>query len=388
VADVGHPERVALVLAGGGARGAYEMGALAELLPALSAAEQPRIVVGTSVGAINAAYVAATANEPLEKRIEQGERLWRDLEYDQILEPLLSASEALRFGRYAGAFLGVPGARLDSLLNPAPLSRTLPELVPFDQLGRNVDDGTMEAAAVVATSGLTNLSVVFHDGAASPGRDVARGIEYVRTKLAPEHVLASAAIPTIFPPVEVDGAWYFDGGTRLNTPIKPAIALGAERVVVIALNSLVRRTGGFTKDHKPDALDGAGQLIQGLLVDPLVNDVGTLALINELVADGDRAGRRLIPYMLIAPDDPDEIGALASEIYRERYAGLTDAFNSQALLGRIVDAGSSVTHGELFSYVFFAREFAEKLIELGRRDARAWLDAEHDDGVWQLARLF
>jgi NTE family protein len=387
VAEAGHSDSVALVLAGGGARGAYEIGALAELLPALPEREQPRIVVGTSVGALNASYVAATAHEAVETRIERGEALWRDLRYDQILAPLISPSEARRFSSYLGEFLGIPGARIESLLDPAPLAKTLPDLVSFEQLGRNVDDGALQTAAVVATSGLTNLSVVFHDGGTSPRRDVARGIEYVQTKLAPEHVLASAAIPSVFPAVEIDGAWYFDGGTRLNTPIKPALALGAERVIVIALNSLVRERGGFTTERKPDALDGAGQLIQALLVDPLVNDVHTLATINELLEDGDRKRRRRVPYMLIAPEDPDEIGALARQIYRERYAGVTDVFNSQALLGRIVDGGASVTHGELLSYVFFAREFVTKLIELGRRDARAWLDAKHDAGSWQVGRL-
>jgi NTE family protein len=391
------------VLAGGGARGAYEIGALSELLPALPGPERPQIVVGTSVGAINAAYLAASAHQPLDKIIQGGEQLWREIRYEQVLEPILSVQELRRVGSYLGGVIGVRGARLDSLLDPSPLTKTLTGFISFKRLQRNVSERKLRAVAVVATSGLTNLSVVFHQGGRRPRRDVARGIDYVRTELAEHHVLASAAIPTFFPAAEIpgdgrEGGWYFDGGTRLNTPIKPALELGAKRLIMIALNSLVRRSGGFSTGRRPDALDGAGQLVQAVLVDPLVNDVHTLATINELLDDEDyekrraheeRTGRSRVPYILIAPDDPDEIGALAAEIYREHYGSLRKALRSTdiAAIGRLLDGGASPVHGELLSYLLFAPEFLGELIELGKRDARRWLDEEHDDGLWQLARL-
>jgi NTE family protein len=319
--------------------------------------------------------------------------------YEHVLEPLVSLNEAERIAAYLGELLGVPGVRLESLLDPAPLAATLADRIKFRQVRANVRSGALRAAAVVATSGTTNLSVVFHDGGGRHRRDVARGIDYVPAQLAERHVLASAAIPTLFPAVQVaDGradGWYFDGGTRLNTPIKPALTLGARKMIVIALNSLARQRGGATTKRKPDALDGAGQLMQGILVDPLINDVHTLATVNELLDDKHpdlvtaherRTHRRRIPYILIAPPDPDEIAQIAAEVYRAHYRRLPKALRSPsiALLGRIVDPGASVAHGELFSYLFFAREFIERLLELGRRDARAWLGTPHDQGIWQV----
>ena len=216
-----------------------------------------------------------------------------------------------------------------------------------------------------------------------------------------DHVRASAAIPLLFPAVPLDDGggrrWYFDGGTRLNTPIKPALALGARRLIVIALNSLApaRNSRG---GRQPDALDGATQLIQAVLVDPLVNDVHTLATINEMLADDSkekirrheqRTHRRRVPYMLIAPKDPDEIGRVAADVYRRHYSSPLAVVRSPNLasLGHLVNAGSD-SHGELLSYLLFAEEFSERLIELGRRDATRWLEsAGHDSGLWQLAPL-
>ncbi len=393
--------RVALVLAGGGARGAYEIGALSALLPALDEDERPQIVVGTSVGAINAAYLAAHAEEPPAQLAEGGVQLWRQISYGRVLEPLLSVSEGARLLSYLREAFGSRRAHTDSVLDPAPLTSTLKELIAFDQIHANVAAKHLAAAAVVATAGRTNMSVVFHDGGRSPALDAHRGISYVQTKLTEDHVRASAAIPLLFPAVPVDESgerrWYFDGGTRLNTPIKPALALGAERTIVIALNSLAP-TQPSGPDARPDALDGATQLIQAVLVDPLVNDVHTLATVNELLTDSTaaqvqaherRTRRRRVPYMLIAPQDPLEIGNIATEVYRRHYGSARALACSPNLssLGHLVSAGRSAVHGELLSYLLFAKEFIERLIELGRGDAERWLGEAHDDGRWQVGRL-
>jgi NTE family protein len=392
---------VALVLAGGGARGPYEVGALAELLPALEQRERPQILLGTSVGAINVAFLAANAAAPMAQIIADGLSLWRSVRFGQVLRPLVSVSEVARLGGYLGEVLGVRGARADSLLDPSPLTATLNDMIAFRQIHQNVEQGHLLAAAVVASSGATNLSVVFHDGGPHPPPDRRRGIEYVSTTLNEAHVRASAAIPLLFPAVAVQthGArhWYFDGGTRLNTPIKPAIELGAGRVIVVALNSLAPRSLP-RHERRPDALDGAGQIIQAVLVDPLVNDVHTLASINQMLADDSaakvaaherRTGRRRIPYILVAPQDPGEIGRVAAEVYERHFSSPLDLVRSPNLagLGRLLSAGSSADHGELLSYLFFAEAFADRLIELGRRDAARWLRETHDEGHWQLGPL-
>ena len=407
---------MAVVLAGGGARGAYEMGALSALLPRLhERGERPEVYVGTSVGAINAAYLAATAADPLERVLENGSRLWSEIGFDDVLAPLLSPAELARALGSLGEFLRLPGAHLWSLLDPSPLARTLRARIRVRRIHANVAAGALKAAAVVATSASDGGSVVFHDGGGRIRDDRQRAIAYVPARLGLDHVRASAAIPGVFPAVRVSSppaaaGWYFDGGTRLNTPIKPALALGAGRVVVIALNAL----RSAHKRGRPEALDGASQLAHAVLVDPLVHDVQTLATINTILgapaarprarsgrsapapgrsragASGARAsGHKLVPYILVAPQQPEEIGAIAARIYREHYAGLIDAASapSLALLGRACNAGQSAARGELFSYLFFAREFAEALMRRGREDAERWLSRRHDDGPWELRKL-
>jgi NTE family protein len=358
--------------------------------------------VGTSVGAINTAYLAANADQDDPHELGRGgEELWRKIGFSNVLKPLVSVSEGARLWSYLREVLGSHRAHTDSLLDPAPLTATLSKLIEFERIHPNVEAGRLTTAAVVATSGRTNMSVVFHDGGRSPAADARRGISYVKTELSEYHVRASAAIPLLFPAVPIEAPagrrWYFDGGTRLNTPIKPALALGARRLIVIALNSLAHSEDPKA-ETRPDALDGATQLIQAVLVDPLVNDVHTLATVNELLADDSeertqaherRTGRRRVPYMLIAPQDPLEIGRIAMDVYKSRYRSPLAFAHSPnvSALGHLVNAASSETHGELLSYLLFAEEFANRLIDLGKDDARRWLDDKHDDGRWQLGPL-
>jgi NTE family protein len=213
----------------------------------------------------------------------------------------------------------------------------------------------------------------------------------VATALGEDHVLSSAAIPAIFPAVHVDQpnnarGWYFDGGTRLNTPIKPALALGATRVVVIALNSLSPGAPELAGEQRPDALEAAGQILLGLLGDQLINDVRTLASVNELVNSAAGA-KREVPYIVIAPAERDAIGQRALSVFRERYGGALRALRSPdiALLARLIAGGSDAQHAELLSFLLFAPEFATALIELGQDDARRWLDQPHQlDELWEL----
>ncbi len=386
--------RVGLVLSGGGARGAYEVGALSVLLPWLKrkTGERPEVIVGTSVGALNAAFLGSTADADPEAQLEQGCERWLGIGYRDVLKPLLSGSELTKVTRLFASFL-FPAVTPYSLLDPAPLRATLSGLIEFEAIHRNVEASKLHACAVVATAAYTSRSVVFHDGGTAPTPDDdPDGIVYVATALGVDHVRASAAIPVAFPGVEVEkGEWYFDGGTRLNTPIKPALALGAERVIVLGLNSVRAPPPGT---RRPDLFDGSTQLVQGLLVDPVVRDVEALATINELLLDGGEKsarGRGLVPYIFIAPEEPNAIGRIACEVYRRHYGRLGALLRRRerdlALLGRFVGASKSSTRGELFSYLFFAGDFAAELIKLGREDAERWLTERAGQDAWQLRRL-
>jgi NTE family protein len=405
---------VGLVLGGGGARGAYTSGALSVLLPELK--DQVRVIVGTSAGALVGAYLVANWHRPTQEAVEDGLRFWRDLRFSDVCAPLIALGGAARFMRYVGEFLPVSSMHGSSILHPEPLPRTLARLVDFDRLGENIREQRL-ALGVVAVPAYGNRSFVFHQGGIPRHReDPLRGIEYVATpNLGIEHMLASSAIPALFPAVRVTkpepaAGWYYDGGSRLNTPIKPALWLGAKRVIVIALNSVApSRTP--PPEQQPDFYVGAAHLLHAALGDPLAQDIRTLANTNALIAAGltptngrsrnhrpaarqqqQRPGGlaepiQPVPYIFIAPEDPLAIGEIARRVYRKHYrrpwnAGARDLW----LLGKILDAGAGAMHGELLSYLFFAGEFAEELIQLGQADAQRWID-EHPAGLWQLDPL-
>jgi NTE family protein len=381
--------RVALVMSGGGARGAYEVGVLSVLMPELERrGEKPSIVIGTSVGAFNAAFVAANAHRPAATALEDGIRYWHELTWGDSLAPIGVAGEEPVRRRLLAQLLGVQRPRLRALLDPSPLERTLERVVDFDQVARNVADGALTTVAVATTSALSGRTVVFHAGGESPEHDPVRQIDYVAARLDGSHVRASGAIPGLFPAVHVDAperarGWYFDGGTRLNTPIKPALEFGAERVVVIGLNSIAPGPEQLAGPRRPDVFEASAQVMQAMIIDRLTEDMRELAAEN--VDDGD--DDKLIPYVFVAPKERDEIGAIAARVWRESYAGVGGLIRERnvSLLGRFVAGGDDPAHGELLSFLFFAPEFARELIELGRRHARDWLSENPD--VWRTGPL-
>jgi NTE family protein len=205
--------------------------------------------------------------------------------------------------------------------------------------------------------------------------------------------MASAAIPTVFPAVpvedrapEIDG-WYFDGGTRLNTPIKPALKLNAKRLIIVALNSpwLANPAGKVThkfasRDKGPAAVDGAASIIQSVLVDPLVNDLHDLTSINRDLemagAAASKVDRDLIEYIVIAPPHSDTIGRIATQVFND-----TPPKGDVGFVGGKIDAGRDPARGELLSYFFFDQNFARRLIDQGKKDAGSWI-ANHPH-LWE-----
>src|SRR3954454_9600408 len=293
----------ALVLAGGGARGAYEAGALSVLLPELEArGQRPTSYAGTSVGAINVAVLAASQHLPAVDAAARLVELWEHLDKSDVIRPILRRQGPLAALRFAGELMSIPGVSLPSILDPTPLHASLDRWIDWDALHRNVADGLVETVAAVCTSARTGRSVVFVEEAEERVFNRSHAVAYVAARLEREHVLASAAIPVLFPPIMVSSpsrarGWYFDGGTRLNAPIKPALDLGAERLVVIASDSIAGPTmeleAGSDGEEPPDLADGVYHLIEGALVDPLIEDMRTLGNVNAFFAEGDQTGPRL-----------------------------------------------------------------------------------------------
>ena len=386
------------MLAGGGARGAYEMGALSVLAPVLEQrGERVEIIVGTSIGGINAAYLAANAHRPLSEAAAGGMEVWRGLRYRDAMRSVLCPSALLKLVRFVGICLGLPMKAVPSLLDTAPLRKTLNRVIEFDRIADNLaDDSTpLHAVGVVTTSYETGRSVVFHQGGQTPPTNEERAIDYVSAHLTNIHVLASGAIPVIFPAVEVaepasHRGWYGDGGLRLNAPLDPALELGARRVIVVGLNS-AQPPSEMPAPTMPDVFDGASSLLS-VLADQLTSDVAALTAINEALEEGDstdKAGkRRKIPYIFVVPSDRTKIGRIAVDVYTRRYKRFRAILRSPNLgvLGRVTDAARNPMHGELYSYLFLGREFIDEMIELGRADAQRWLDTEHDQWPWRVGR--
>jgi NTE family protein len=385
------PGPIGVVLAGGGARGAYALGALSALLPALGERdESPAIYVGSSIGAVQVAYLAARAADPLGRVLDDGLTLWRQMGLRQILSSPLSPRQLCLLVRYSAMAAGLPVRPPPSFAAAKPMKRAVEGIADFERIEANVRSGKLAAVAVVATSSSTGRSVVFHEGGGRPVCDLARGIDYFPTRLTAEHVRAATAIPSLLPAVHVSepgpaSGWYVDGSTRLNAPIKPALALGAKRLVIVGLNSN-RPSPAWESPRRPDALDGAGHLAQAILADPLYHDVHTLARLNAVAREGGEAvPYEEIPYIFVAPDHRERIGQVAAEVFEEHYTGLRHLGSRRLrLLGRLLDARSSAEHGELLSYLFFAEEFVDALVELGRDDAASWLREPHDRGIWRL----
>ena len=334
---------------------AAEIGAMSVLLPALEArGERVSIWCGTSVGAINATALASLAHLPVTEQVSRTLALWRAMRKQDVISPIAGPGGARILTRLVKHALGIRGAALASLLDASPLADSLDQWIDWPRLQSNVRRGHVTAACVVATSLETGDPVAFVSSGDPAPSHADDAIRYVKAKLGGEHVRASAAIPVLFPPVEVNTprsarGHYIDGGTRLNSPIKPALNLGADRVIVVGLepfaaarsaaggngNGSAPKRPGPTGHSPPGIADVAANMLDGLLVDQVAYDLRRLAAINTFFAEDavtgtSRAARayrlarghtpyRPISYALVAPKRRGEIGRLADAVFERRY---------------------------------------------------------------------
>ncbi|GAA0320182.1 patatin-like phospholipase family protein [Actinoallomurus spadix] len=394
---------VGIVLAGAGARGAYEAGVMSILLPELdNRGYRPSVYVGTSAGAINAALFASLAHLDATEAAERALAMWRSVRRSMVFKPVLPSLPFAAM-RYLLRLGNVPVPMTGGLLDTRPLGTALAGMLNWRDLHKNLRTGAVQAVAVAATASHTGRTQIFLESSniRTPEPDLIRAIDYVDAHLTPEHVMASAAIPVLFPPVrikteETDG-WYIDGGVRLNAPIEPALELGVERVVVIATDP-GRRLKRPIRDHAgmpPTVQDTFAQLLNGALVDYMMEDLNTLRDINQLVRAGGTgvisrgSGRkyRVVDSLFAgpAPGDVDELGQLATTVLSTGMAGLRALQHPELrLLSTLI--GPTMSRGELMSYLMFEQEFIDQAIELGRRDALRVLEpAKGKDGdIWSL----
>lgn len=396
------------MLDAGGARSAYQVGALGVLLPELAArGQRPTLLLGTSAGALLSTALAATAHLDAE---EQAARLLDTLgraTKKHVMEPLWRRIPVVA-ARYASETLGLSGFRLRGLFGTAPLARTLGETIDWAALHDNVGRGVVAASGVTATgvrSGRVTLFVEPSDADALPGAREGHHRRYVPTRLGPEHLMASSAIPVLFPSVQVRepaeaAGWYVDGATRRRYPLAPAVEMGAERIVVVGTASLYPPDDDPELDlEEVDLGDGGATLLGAVMDDPLRHDLRRLGSVNAQLADDElgphlvrhreRAGRtayRPVPYAAVSPHRGDELSRVAMEVFRANHGSLLRTLGDPDLqvVHRILGSDSPL-QGELLSYLLFDPDFFAEAVALGRRDARRWLAG--DGGLWRTEGL-
>ena len=384
-------ERVGLVVAGGGARGAYEAGAITSLLPRLG--RPPTILVGTSAGALNVVGLAAGAHLGLEQAAENVVALWDSVSLGDVF----SVTGSLAGGglRYLGQLAGLP-TRLPSLFDTTRMRETIGTLVSFEKVQENIDRGLVDAVAVATTSVATGGTVVFvhkHPAIALPPFDANRNITYVETTLRAEHVLASAAVPALFRPIHIASpphwaGWYVDGGVRLNMPLKPAVQMGASRLGMVATRPRHWPVGlpsqQSTDTGEPDLFNTAAVILRAMLADRMVEDLHRLESRNAQAHSDTRAEApyRHIDVQFVGPplDRANSLAVLADEILQHRFRGLGRLRNPQlSLLARLFGGAATTQPGDLLSFLFFDPAFTRPASALGRADGRLRHHPRPDD---------
>lgn len=364
-----HP-RIGLILAGGGARAAYQVGvlkAIAEFLPRRSRSPF-QVICGTSAGSLNAVTLAVNANS-FRKGVKYLLGIWHNAQVSDIYRADV-AGVARNSGRWLfGLVLSVLGVnRMNrvSLLDNSPLETFLEETLPCERIQEHIDSGVLHALSITASGYGSGHSVTFYQGASDiePWKRTRR--QGVPTMIGIEHLMASAAIPFIFPAVHIHREYFGDGSVRQIAPISSALHLGADKVLLMGAwhvdDDVERRS---KMDAYPSLAQIAGHALDSIFLDALEVDIERLQSINatvRLIPEELRevAGIRHIEFLVITPSQPLEKVA-------ERY--ITQLPWTIRLLLRSVGVMRR-SGANLVSYLLFERHYCRALIDLGYQDAQ------------------
>lgn len=398
------PAKTGLVLSGGGMRGAFEVGVLTGVMEVLGRKPSDecvfKVLAGTSVGAINAAFLAANADRG-DHAVGRLVDVWASLHFAEHarIRPL----GLVRWPRRLRARLREAlelDTRGSSLLDTRGLERLVARSIDWHRLHENIDAGCVSALAVAAlhvVSGRTTIFIELGPDAPFFPSPAANRVS-IPSRIQPAHVLASAAIPLLFPTRRIGDAFYCDGGLRFNTPIASAIRAGAERLLVVSVRhqvtageqtalerEAVRETG---RDLSPMFL--VGKLLNALLLDPVQYDLSVLERLNELMGVLEQTldpheiervedvlrrtrgvGYRTIRTLVFSPSQ--NLGRLAADYLRTEVQ-LSDIHPLTRYLLQRASRDGPTREADWASYLLFDGGFARELIALGRADALARAD--------------
>ncbi len=368
------PNELALIFGGGGARGAYQVGVLrflARHCPTLAAP----ILTGVSAGGINAAHLANHTGTFAQK-VEDLTNLWRDLTVEQVFR-VDTPSLLGHMGRW-GLQLTVLGGRkripkVQGLVDTHPLREFLLHALgtgdgELSGIERNLARGTLRAVALATTRYGTGQTVTWCQGRDFEAWQRPQRIS-IQARLTVEHIMASAALPGIFPAIRIGNAWYGDGGIRLHAPLAPAIHLGARNL--LAVSTRYARNGEEAArpviEGYPPPAQVLGVLMNAIFLDMLDQDAMNLERVNRLlehVPPSERGDLHPIRALVLRPSR--DLGQLANE-YEARLPGFF------RFLTRRLGTGETKSQ-DLLSLVMFQPDYLRRLIEIGEADAEARAD--------------
>jgi NTE family protein len=369
------PRGLALVLSGGGARAAYQVGVLRVIARECPGAV-PDILTGVSAGGINAAFLAAR-QAPFDDKVEQLSQMWADLRIDHVFRVDLRdlASRTLRWGGrlMSGGQSPLPPAK--SLVDTVPLREMLERELQADGgllcgIPKSLSAGWLRSFALTASSYTTGQSITWvqtrEDELIPTWERPQRRSEICAIRV--DHVMASAALPFFFPAIEVEGAWYGDGGIRLTAPLSPAIHLGAKKILAVSTRyaSSSREADRPQIAGYPPPAQVAGVLFNAIFLDQLDADALQLRQLNQLIdnqPEEQRNGLRHLDLFVVRPSQ--DLGRLANEYE----ADLPKAFR---FLTRGLGTRETRSN-DMLSLVMFQPDYVKRLIEMGEADALARL---------------
>lgn len=361
---------IALILSGGGARAAYQVGvlkAVAELLPRRTYNPFP-IICGTSAGAINALTIAGRPGL-LRQRVRKLETIWTGLRSEDIYRTdswgVFKNTCQLALSLVHGGY-GI--GRSVALLDNSPLRELLEELVRFRYIDEAIASGELEAVSTTAMDYGSGRSVTFFQGN-HPTWQRSRRLG-IRTGLTLDHLMASSAIPTIFPATLIDESYYGDGAVRQLKPLSPALHLGATKLFIIGVSDNTVHIDAIQKsEHPPSTAQMVGHLLNSAFIDSIESDLESLDSINTLARDCPKQAAakdlRYVDYLCISPSAG--IDNIAQKYIDELPVSIK--LFLRAFGGTPRGGGSSTA-----SYLLFESGFCTELINLGYRDAHDQAD--------------